>query len=55
MGRSDGDPLLLYWHVAYTEFVNKIDFDFGIDEANSIGDYWERPLAEKTNHFDRGS
>lgn len=38
--REDSQTML-YWHVAYTEFLDEIEIRTGIQEFDSIGNFWE--------------
>lgn len=32
---------MLYWHVSYTDFLDEIEFKTGIEELDSVANYWQ--------------
>jgi len=43
--RSKNDQTMLYWHVRYTDFIDEIEFKSGIEELDSVANYWQVGLA----------
>ena len=43
--RSNNDQTLLYWHVSYTDFLDEIEFKTGVEELDSIANYWQVGMA----------
>jgi len=43
--RSKNDQTMLYWHVSYTDFIDEIEFKTGIEEVDSVANYWQVGLA----------
>lgn len=43
---SSGDSqTVLYWHVLYTDFLNRIEITRGLDQVKEITNYWQAGLA----------
>jgi hypothetical protein len=36
---------VLYWHVAYTDFLNEIEYQTGIEEFDSVANLWQVGIA----------
>ena len=43
--RSKNDQTMLYWHVLYTDFIDEIEFETGVEELDSVANYWQIGLA----------
>lgn len=43
--RSKNDQTMLYWHVRYTDFLDEIEFRTGVEELDSVANYWQVGLA----------
>ncbi len=43
--RSKNDQTMLYWHVLYTEFFDKVEFETSVEKLDSIANYWQVGLA----------
>jgi len=45
--KMGGDPVFLHWHVAYTDYVDGLDFDIGEPDRSTIdlADEWELGIA----------
>ena len=43
--RSKNDQTMLYWHVSYTDFLDEIEFKTGVEELDSVANYWQVGLA----------
>jgi len=53
---------MLYWHLGFTDFIDEVRFPLGIDEFDSVANYWqigaaigrrEKPLRVWFMEFDR--
>ncbi len=38
---SPSSQTLFHWHVAYTDFIDDVEFDFRRNDVESIGNYWQ--------------
>jgi len=43
--QSKNNQTMLYWHVLYTDFLDEIEFETGIEELDSIANYWQVGFA----------
>lgn len=43
-GSGDGQPML-YWHLTYTEFLDEIEVRTGLEEFDSVANYWQAGIA----------
>ena len=43
--RSKRDQTMLYWHVSYTDFLDEIEFKTGIEELDSVANFWQVGMA----------
>jgi len=37
----DGNPLFFYWHLAYTDFIDEVEFRAGEEKLDSVANYWQ--------------
>jgi hypothetical protein len=42
---SAGSQTLLYWHVQYTDFLNRVEVPGGSDQVEEIANYWQAGIA----------
>ena len=42
---GEDSQTMLYWHVAYTDFIDEIEFNTGIEEIDSVANYWQLGAA----------
>jgi len=43
--RSNNDQTMLYWHASYTDFLDEVEFKTGVEELDSVANYWQLGLA----------
>jgi hypothetical protein len=43
-GSSDGQTML-YWHLTYTDFLDEIEVRTGVEEFDSVANYWQAGIA----------
>jgi hypothetical protein len=36
---------IFYWHLAYVDFIDEVEFETGIDELDSVANYWQGGFA----------
>ena len=48
--RSKNDRTMLFWHVSYTDLLDEIDFKTGIEELDSIANFWQVGIALGKKH-----
>jgi len=39
------DQMMLYWHVSYTDFIDEIEFKSGVEDVDSVANYWQAGIA----------
>lgn len=42
---TDDNQSMLYWHLSYVDFIDKVRFQSGIFESDSITNYWQGGIA----------
>ena len=43
--RSKNGQTMLYWHVSYTDFLDEIEFETGVEELDSVANFWQVGIA----------
>ena len=42
---SPGSQSMLYWHVGFTDFIDEIEVQTGVEEFDSVANYWQVGIA----------
>lgn len=39
------DQMMLHWHLSYTDFIDEIEFKSGVEDVDSVANYWQAGFA----------
>jgi hypothetical protein len=42
---TDDSQTMIYWHIAYTDFIDEVEFQTGITEFDSVANFWQGGIA----------